>query len=233
MRRPIAIVAAMRSELGPLLRGKTSRRIEGIDLYDLGSAAVAIAGVGRAAGQRAAQIVIRETDPAILVSAGLCGALRPELKAGEVVQIGTVIDEADGSRYVTEAGGHVLVTASAVAGEPAKLRLAQRFQAAVVDMEGAAVAQAAERHGLRFFALKAVSDELSFTMPPVNQFVNDSGQFRVGAFALHVALRPRWWKPVLQLARNAGLGSRNLSAALQHLIEQYSNTNQGERVSLA
>ena len=224
MSKPVAIVAAMRRELGPLLRGAKARRVEGVELYELPSALVAIGGIGRAAGARAANLVVREASPEILVSAGLAGALTPSLKNGAVIRAREVIDEATGERYRAIGGEAVLVTALRVAGIKGKQRLAASYSASAVDMEGALVAQAARQHGIRFAAVKAISDELDFPVPPVSGFVTPQGQFRTAAFAAYVAVRPKWWVPTVRLAIMSRRASKNLSAVLQHLIEEQAAT---------
>ena len=220
MSKPVAIVAAMCRELAPLLRGATKREVEGVELYELPSALVAIGGIGREAGSRAANLVLREANPEILVSAGLAGALTPSLRHGDVIRAREVIDEATGERYRAIGGEAVLVTALRVAGIKGKQRLAASYSASAVDMEGALVAQAARQHGIRFAAVKAISDEVNFPVPPVSGFVSPQGQFRTAAFAAYVAVRPRWWVPTIRLAIISRSASKNLSAALQHLIEE-------------
>jgi adenosylhomocysteine nucleosidase len=221
MSKPVAIVAAMRSELGPLLRGATKRKVEGVELYELPSALVAIGGIGRSAGTRAAELAVHEASPALLISAGLAGALTPSLKPGDMVRAREVIDEATGERYETIDGDAVLVSASRVAGSNGKHRLAVSYSASAVDMEGAAVARVAKQQGIPFMAVKAISDELEFPMPPVSGFVTPQGQFRAMAFAGYVAVRPNWWLPIVRLALNSRRASQNLSAALQHLIKEH------------
>jgi len=211
----------MRSEVAPLLRGVTRRSIEGIELYELPTALVAIGGMGRNASTRAAELAVHEGKPGLLVSAGLAGALTPWLKPGDVVRAREVVDEATGERYPTAGGDAVLVTALRVAGFKGKQRLAASYSASAVDMEAALVARIAKRHGIRFEAIKAISDELRFDMPPVSGFVTAQGQMRAVAFAGYVAVRPKWWVPTVHLARNSRLASKNLSAALEHLIEQH------------
>lgn len=221
MSKPVAIVAAMRRELGPLLRGATRCERDGIELYELPSALVAIGGIGRSAGTRAAELAVREASPKILLSAGLAGALTPSLKPGQVVRAREVIDEATGDRYEAMGGEAVLVSALRVAGVKAKQRLAVSYSASVVDMEGAAVARIAKQYGIPFAAVKAISDELGFPMPPVSGFVTPGGRLRAAAFAAYVAVRPKWWLPTIRLALNSRQASRNLAAALEHLIHEY------------
>jgi adenosylhomocysteine nucleosidase len=223
----------MQSELASFLHGAPSRTVDAVEVYELPSALVAIGGIGRKAGERAAEVAVREASPKLLVSAGLAGALTPTLKAGEVISVREVIDQATGEQFHTMDGDAVLVTATRVTGIKGKRRIASEFAASAVDMEGAAVALVAKKHGIQFAALKAISDELEFPMPPVNSFVDPQGRFRTAAFAGHVALRPRWWGPVIRLARNSSLASKNLAEALEHLISQYVQAENRETSSLA
>ncbi len=164
---------------------------------------------------------MREANPKLLVSAGIAGALTPDLKAGDVVHVRDVVDEATGEHYATVGGEAVLVTSSRVAGVQSKLHLASLYAASAVDMEGAAVAGVARERGIPFASLKAISDELGFPMPPLGKFVDDRGQFHVLGFVGFVAVRPKWWLPAIHLANNTQLAIRNLADALNHLIQQH------------
>ncbi len=138
----------MRSELAPLLRGMSPRVVNGVELWELPWALVAIGGIGASAASRAAEFAIAEARPELLVSAGFAGALRTELKAGEVVQVGEVVDAANGIRFLADHGNLVLVSSSGVVGTADKNRLAAEFGADIVDMEAAAVARAAIKRGI-------------------------------------------------------------------------------------
>ena len=223
MPKPVAIVAAMRHEMQPLERHAKLREVDGVYLYELPSALVAVGGIGRNNAERAAELVIREARPGLLVSAGIAGALTPDLKAGAVVHVRDVVDESTGEHYATVGGDAVLVTTSRVAGVESKLRLASLFGASAVDMEGAAVASVAKKREISFAALKAISDELAFPMPPLGKFVDAHGQFHVLTFAGFVAVRPWWWLPTIRLANNSQLAIRNLADALNHLIQQHAD----------
>jgi adenosylhomocysteine nucleosidase len=233
MSKPVAIVAAMRHELEPLQRHAKLRELDGVYLYELPSALLAVGGIGRKRAQRAAELAVREANPKLLVSAGIAGALTPDLKPGDVVHVRNVVDEATGEYYSTIGGNAVLVTASQVAGIQGKRRLASLFAASAVDMEGAAVANVAKQHGIPFAALKAISDELEFAMPPLGKFVDGRGQLHVLAFAGFVALRPKWWVPAARLAANSQLAIRNLAEALDHLIQGHAEAATSETKTLA
>ncbi len=86
-------------------------------------------------------------------------------------------------------------------------------------MEAAAVAQVAKERGLEFAAVKAISDDAEFAMPPLNRFIDDSGQFATRRFLIYVALHPRWWATLGKIKTNSELAATNLCEQLEHLIE--------------
>ena len=220
--KDVALVVAMQREVAPLLKGVRSHLAAGVELFELENAVVAVGGVGHAAATRATEAVVANYEPGIIVSAGLVGALTSKLKAGDVMHVRAVIEADSGARFVSTGGEGVLLTVSAVSGPAEKRALSQRWNADVVDMEGAAVAAQAQRSGITFSAMKAVSDELDFVMPPLGKFVNDAGKFETLRFLAYIALRPKWWNDVRQLNVNSRKATMKLCAALQHLIDQRS-----------
>jgi len=229
MRKPVAIVAAMRREVAPLLRGISAQTQDGLELYELPSALVVIGGIGREAGFKAAEIAAREAQPELLMSAGLAGALARDLKAGDVLQAREVIDEATGEHYVTTGGEAVVVTALRVSGTQRKSALASRYSATAVDMEASSVAAVARQHDIAFMAVKAISDEFDCPMPPVDRFVGQDGRMQELAFGAYIAVRPQWWLPTLRLAINSSSASKNLCRALEHLIQEHAQATSSER----
>jgi hypothetical protein len=209
----------MARELAPMLRGVRSQKVDGIDFFEFDNAAIAVGGIGRKAATRAAEALIRRYSPGVLISAGLVGALTPKLKVGDVVEVKEVVDGDSGERFETGRGDAVLLTASDVAGPTDKSIDAKRWNADIVDMEASAEAAVAKQNGIEFVALKAVSDEVNFAMPPLGKFVSDSGQFETLRFLVWVAIRPKWWSTVRQLNANSSRAGEKLSGALRHLIE--------------
>ena len=209
----------MRMELAPLLKGVRSEKVDGVEFFEIDKAVIAVGGVGSAAATRTTEAVLAKYQPDKVVSAGLVGAITDRLKAGAVVHAREVIDADSGIRFVSADGGDgVLITVSSVSGPAEKRSLAQRWNADVLDMEGAAVAAQAQLGGIAFSAVKAVSDELDFVMPPLGKFVNEEGKFETLRFLAYVAIRPKWWNDVRQLSANSRKASVNLCSALQHLI---------------
>ena len=225
----VAFVAAIRQEIEPLVRGWTAREIRHdgrtFAFFESvradGTRVVAVcSGIGAEQGRRAAEAVIQEAHPRMLMSVGFAGALDSSLKVGDIVEPRVVVNGSDGSRTDTGCGKGTLVSSRVVAGLDQKRRLASAYEAIAVDMEGASVALGAQSHEIEFAALKAISDELDFAMPPVNQFVSSRGEFRSGRFALHVVVRPRLWRSTVALAWNSAKASRALCKAIESYLDR-------------
>ncbi len=217
----VAIVAAMQVELAPLLGNTEARVLDGVDLYEFPQAMIAVGGIGEKHARHGAEVVVAEAQPLLLVSAGMAGAVSPNLKVGDVARIREVVDVATGERYPADRGDWVLATSQDVSDAAEKLDLHSKFGADVVDMESAAVAQVAKERGLQFAAIKAISDDAAFVMPPLNRFIND-GRFDVRQFLIYVALHPRWWGTLGKIKSNSRIASANLCHAIEHLIESSS-----------
>jgi hypothetical protein len=149
---------------------------------------------------------------------GFAGALSAELRVGEVLEARYVVDARDGSKTDTGSGDGVLVSFSSVAGTEQKAKLASAYGAHGVDMEAAAVAKGAEARGLQFAAVKVISDDSGFAMPPMEKFLAADGSFHSGRFALYSAMRPWTWGTVFRLARNTSVAARSLCAKLEPMI---------------
>ncbi len=231
--KPIAIVAAMPVELAPLLRGVSSQAVDGVDLFELPEAMVAVGGIGEKCARHAADVAIEHAQPRLLVSAGMAGAISPRLKVGDVGRIREVVDVASGDHYLTRGGEWVLVTSQDVSDAAEKQSLLTKYQADVVDMEGAAVAQVAKERGLEFAAVKAISDDASFVMPPMNRFIDGKGRFQTRQFLFYVALHPKWWAALGKIRKNSSIASVNLCSAVTHLTGEYSASQPEPNASLA
>jgi purine-nucleoside phosphorylase len=166
--------------------------------------------------------VIALYHPKELVSIGFVGALEEGMRVGEISEPALVVDARDGSRISTRHGAGVLVSFASVAESAQKKKLAHAYGARVVDMEAASVARGAQAHSLPFRAVKAVSDELGFPMPPVDRFIDAAGQFSTSRFAGFAAVRPAIWPSIFRLARNSRRASR---ALCQHLRAEMDRAN--------
>lgn len=218
----IAMVAALEREVHCLVKRwpTIERDHEGwrFRFFESEHAVLVCGGIGAESARRATEAVIALYQPELVQSVGFAGALDPSLKVGEIFSPSRVIDARDGSSAETLAGCGVLVSAPAIADAKHKARLSEAYAAQAVDMEAAAVARGAQARGVSFMAVKAISDESSFIMPPMDRFVGQRGQFRAARFLMFSACRPWLWPRVAQLARNSAKASRALCAELDRYI---------------
>lgn len=224
----IVIIAALEREVLPLVKSWPSQQFEHdgrrFTAFESNYAVVICGGIGPEAARRVTEAAIARYSPAVVISAGVAGALTPELRVGDTIFPSLVIGAQDGSRHPTAiqkgAIGNtplartVLVSFPEIAGIEQKQKLAKAYGAHAVDMEAAAVALAAEKNGVAFVAVKAISDEVDFEIPGLPRFLRD-GKFRTRPFIGHILLRPRLWIKVAVLARNTKLASENLCAWLR------------------
>jgi hopanoid-associated phosphorylase len=158
-----------------------------------------------------------DAEPTLrLLSFGVCGALSPDLKPGDLVVGHTVIGET--GRWPTHAGWRDRLSqalpearmADVAAGDvmvgsaEAKKALFARTGAAVVDMESHVTGRLAERRGLPFAVVRAVSDGAEHALPPAALAgLRPDGHADVAAVLRELACRPAQLGALLQTAAAA------------------------------
>lgn len=227
----VAIVAALEREVSEFTKNWSSveREYAGrrFTFFERDDMVVVCGGIGGEAARRAAEAVIALYRPALVQSVGFAGALDSSLHIGDVLTPAVVIDARDGSRVEIEGGNRqgMLVSFMAVAGMTQKAKLAQAYGVHAVDMEASAVAAAARAHGIRFDAIKVISDEVNFEMPETTRFIDPQGRFRITSFVSFVALRPWLWRRVALLANNSRKAGKALGEHLDRFRQQLNQTS--------
>jgi adenosylhomocysteine nucleosidase len=202
------LIAALPRELAPLVGGSKPERgmlAAGIHLYRNQDFIAVAAGMGADRVARGFEAAMTLGGISEVISIGLAGSCVKTLIPGEVVEAGLVVDVRTGERYRTEReNGPMLVSTNEIASVQEKARLAASYGASLVDMEAATVGRLARAHGLRFRAIKGISDAHDFELASLGQFTGKRGEFRTAAFALHTAVRPATWGKTITLGRNSG-----------------------------
>lgn len=220
----IALIAALPSELQPLTRGwQRSGAVLRGRIGDCEILATS-AGMGAAAVTRACETILA-TAPAnapldTLVSIGYAGSLSCGLRPPDACAIREVIDAASDERFPTDPWPastpaamkpQRLVSLDHVADPEAKRRLAERYQATLVDMEAAAVARFAVAHSLKFLCFKAVTDGPNDRLPDFGRFTGSDGHLRFPAFIAWALVHPGYWGVLRRLGQNSRLAALELS----------------------
>lgn len=113
---------------------------------------IARSGMGAEKSEKMAERVIEEYKPDLIISAGFCGALVDELNIGDVI----VSDLKDRKLFCSP---KPLFTCEE------KTAAFHKEGAIVVDMESSGVSEAAAKAGVKYLAVKAVSDTLLEELP--------------------------------------------------------------------
>ena len=217
-----AIIAALRREVKPLVRGWQEHKLPNkVFAYTSDFAVVACAGMGATRATLAVQAAMALKPVTSLLSVGVAGACSPSLEVGDIVHAGVVIDTQSGERYSNSRFHQILATTPTIATVREKLRLYESYSASAVDMEAATVARLARAHDLSFHAIKAISDDASFELQELARFASPDGQFREAAFAAYSAARPRLWSKLIHLAGNSNRAIQSLTAELQSQLDWY------------
>jgi adenosylhomocysteine nucleosidase len=226
----IGIIAALFGELKPLV-SDWSQQADGAFLTQRGSvAAIAVArGIGVVRAEQAVAIAETYGHLDALVSVGWAGGASCGVQPGTAYEIGEIIDSVSGERYATSAVASPikLATLDHVAGRDEKRRFAETYGASLVDMEAAAVAQAARARGIPFYCWKAVTDIASEDLPDFNYFLDQEKQLRTRQVAAYALTHPRYVAPLLRMGRNSKSGADALAQALRRWMDEgrYANSN--------
>ncbi|HVX93780.1 MAG TPA: hypothetical protein VHK47_02625 [Polyangia bacterium] len=241
-----AIVAAMDEELGPLrarVRGRAPLGVGGrrVTLGRLGRTPVACMATGD--GERNARLALPALLAALPVRrvlvVGVAGALSPALEIASIVVGDCVVDERDGSARRAPAAlaraaertcvgrRGVVVSAQRLADTTGdKQRLAALAAsagqsvstdvAAVVDLESAAFAAEAERAGVPWLVLRAVSDTAGEGLPALlNRSRDDGGAVRRSRVALGLLSAPHALPRLLELRARVRVCAGDLARAVE------------------
>lgn len=224
---------ATAAQVGTLRAGRFSRAGHEFLLVE--------SGMGFLNAAKAAEMLIRDARPDLLISAGFCGGIAPEFLAGDVVVAKEIMIASGGGFEAVPVSlspvGRDFVACQAAEGNrvaagtfvtvstvTSKSRLAGMLpdscHGPVVEMESGAVAIAAAKNGIPLLAIRAVSDsaaeELQFSL---DEFCDpDLRRIRVGKVLLTVLRRPRIILQLIRLSRSSRRAAEGLTAALSRLL---------------
>jgi adenosylhomocysteine nucleosidase len=116
-----------------------------------------------------------------------------------------------------------LVTNAKVADAAEKQRLASTYQAALVDMEAAAIARLARMRGIPFYCIKGISDGYSDQLPDFNRFISTDGQFQLLRFVFFALVRPWYWRALIRMGENSRKAARGIAASVLDLLDERGN----------
>jgi adenosylhomocysteine nucleosidase len=217
--KTIGIIAALPGELKPLVAGWERRGKVFVGRIGQFDAVAAHAGMGADAATRACAQVLASGNVEALVSVGWAGSLSCGLRPPDAVPVREVVDARTGERFATDNhDGQRLITLDHVAAAQEKRRLAESYQAVLVDMEAATVARLARAKNLQFLCFKGVSDGPNDKLPDFNRFTSTDGQLRMPALVLYALAHPQYWTALGQLAKNSRLAAEEVSKLFKRCV---------------
>jgi adenosylhomocysteine nucleosidase len=194
----VDVIFALGREAAPFLRLAKRDRLP---------VRVSVSGMGRYAARSAAERTCAvEQPPQLVIAAGFCGALRPDLRVGDVVV------ESKGT------GGRVLTVPRLVADPAEKRSLHAETGADVVDMESTAVAEVCAARGIPFLAVRAVSDTADTALSPRLAELIAGGSVSPWKAAWAVVRQPSLLGEFRRLARDTKLAAEKLASALRQIV---------------
>ncbi len=187
---------------------------------------VAANGAGPRLAARAVEVAIRAVTAAELsaskleaiVSTGLCGALDPGLRFGQIVVGTEVIDLQTKEAFDCaklppsgEAASGLIVSQDRIANNAEEKQGLRAGEEIAVEMEAAAIAARAKRAALPFFCIKVVSDQAdeSFGLD-LNRMRSTDGHIARGKISFYALTHPRVVPELLRLQRRAKEAARAL-----------------------
>lgn len=217
--RALLILTAVDVEARGLARHLGLAPVPGATFPHFRNGPVELACVGlRASALSACARTLRR--PSLVISAGACGALAPELPEGALVVPDVVIDDA-GGRVATApvpgvpARGTLLTVSGVVTSGAQKSRLWLETGALACDMESMAIVRWAEAQGAAAAVVRGVSDTAEHGVPAdLAAVVAEDGRVRTVA-AVRAALSRRGaLKDALALRRGTNAALAAVAAAL-------------------
>jgi adenosylhomocysteine nucleosidase len=240
----IGIVCALPIEMGAFLgRCERVRKYVGVQFVFRGGryrggirVAVVESGTGFARARRATFALIDAHSPKWMLSCGFGGALVPSIRLGDIVVADSIVDT-HGQSLVIDVGfppdpqhgihiGRLLTNDSIVRLVREKAELGQRHAAVAVDMETLAVAQVCRETGVRFLAVRVISDDLSSDLPAeVLSLLGATGTTRFGAAMGAIINRPNSVREMWQLRKAAHFAADRLASFLDGVVTQLYNAS--------
>ena len=179
-------------------------------------------------GPRAARLAERAAwrAPTLVISAGACGALAPDLAVGRLVVPEAVIGP-NGVRFVAAspsplAGAGTLLTLADVVHTPReKARLWIETGAVAVDTESSVILEWARTLGVPAAVIRGVSDGATSGVPPdLAALVDRGGRVSRGDALRAVLARPAALADAIALGRGTGAALRTVAAALGRVARE-------------
>lgn len=227
----VGIVFAVPHEMGsvlPRLRGVRWEWVAGVRSYfgDLGGRRVVVmaAGMGEAAAAPAGELLSREPRLAWLWIAGYGGGLEPALHLGDVVvspEFPSGFSPPGLLRGRRAIAGKIFHVPRVIASPGEKAKLFRESGAACCEMESGVIGPIADRLGIPWAGVRAISDAAADSLPMA--LLEASWDAKARRATLGRLFRAMLWRPreamaFLGFVSGLGLARENLGRVLERLV---------------
>lgn len=191
---------------------------------------VALSGCGPERAAASADLLCRYGQPDLLMSAGVSGGLWHEACCGDVA-LASSVETPDQPRLICPFAlslpivSHPMLTLPTVVVTRAeKEEVRQAYpECWGIDMESYSLAAAAQRAGLPWLVLRAISDPWNKDLPlDFNQTLNADGQPHIPSIVAQLAFQPQKIQPMLRFAREVFRARTRLYSELRLILEELS-----------
>jgi adenosylhomocysteine nucleosidase len=245
--RKVCIICAIHQESNPILRSLPRAKkslIAGIPAWETVANGDSIhllqSGIGLNKASRAARIAADLLKPDLVVNAGFCGALFSGLDTGDIIAAEKLYHYSSGIISQDAALDLALPEPLQQAGEPAirqgvfistentvdKYLLINHIKhlatpSTVLEMESWSISEVCRERGIRFAAIRAVSDPAENDPAELFRNICDN-EFNISPakLSLYLLRNPSMTFHLIQLANNAKIAGRRLADAVQVTLRQ-------------
>jgi nucleoside phosphorylase len=184
---------------------------------------VCISGVGRARAERAIEEVLRAGPPALVITAGFAGALRPGLDVGAVLYdvdaghpLGRALAATGAQPGRFHCAAHMLVTAQE------KAACHRQTGADAVEMESGWIRERCRQAGVPSATVRAISDGAEEDLPlDFNRLTNPEQQLSPLKLAGALLRQPGAIPGLQRLQRQTARASQALARVLQQALQEW------------
>jgi adenosylhomocysteine nucleosidase len=246
----IALTAATKEEIdgvGRHIARKERLLHNGLWQGEYGSKKVLLmqTGIGKDRVEQSAYPILESYPLTALISLGFAGALKPELRTGEIVLCTKVHHLDNGQGEATKGAPHspnedLLQRAGEVSAscglswlngssvtimKPAyhtqeKIKLSKMAQAEVCEMEDYWLAQAAGKKQIPFLAVRVVYDEMQTPLPDFERIVDHDGNLRLRQLIPYFLTHPRYVLNAPVLYRNSHRAKDRLATFVKSFLDR-------------
>jgi adenosylhomocysteine nucleosidase len=220
----VGLLAPMPSEFAPLVKALSLQRTASGYIGAAGSIELVAAKTGIGT-RRAAQATDRLLDAAPVdhvMVVGIAGGMGPS-QVGDLIYPEVVVDKDSGTEYRPWHLGDVqsqgrLVTHDDFDMQPEECDALVAAGFIAVDMETAAIAGVCERRGVKWSAVRAISDLVGVTPGDVIGLANPDGTPNVGASIRYLVTKPWRIPQLVRLGIDAKAAANGAAAAAARML---------------